>query len=409
MPRPDRREYRSHSVPSLSDATISGTRAAIDYHEIGVFQASALLSERLERNTRIMSALSTRTRGVLGLPFDVQPAETNRRRAQAIAQRFEDTWPRMMPQGVLEELLRQRCTMGLSFAQVVWTSTGGQWLPRLQPWHLTFVRWDDNEQAFDVQTRDAGRVWVRRGDPRWFVLGPDRAWMRGVVRCLALESTIREFAVRDWARWSEVHGLPIRVARVPASATEVDKSRFLDNIAALGTETTVLAPGGRSKDEAGFDLELREASGKGWEGFDRLIDVIATDVAIAITGHNLTTEVKGGSFAAAQVGDRVRYDYLEADVDDVVQSAREQFIGDWTQYNFGSRDLAPWPHWDASPPEDIQKRSATHKTAGEALSSLRSGGVPVDVRAFAESYGVPMLDGVEVAVPASAPDTKPTP
>lgn len=406
MARPDRREYRSHTVPALADSTIAGIRSTIAQHEVGVFQASALLAERMERNSRVMAALGTRTRGVMGLPFAVQPAKNDRRRAESIARRLEDAWPEIAPQGVLEELLRQRVMMGIGFAEVIWTSTGRQWMPRLKTWHLTFVRWDDTQQAFDVQTRDAGRVWVRRGDPRWFILGADRSWMRGIVRSLALETETRELALRDWARWSEVHGLPIRVAHVPQTATEVDKSRFLDNVAALGSESTVLAPGGRSKDEGGFDLSLVEPKDKGWEGFDRLIDVIATDVSIAITGHNLTTEVKGGSLAAAQVGDRVRYDYLEADVDDLVASTRAQFVGDWAQYNFGSRDLAPWLAWDASPPEDVEKRASTHKTAGEALTALIAAGVPVDVRAFAESYGVPMLaPGAVPTMPTQPPQT----
>jgi phage gp29-like protein len=395
-------------VPPLVDATIATVRTTIAQHEIGIFQHSSLLAERLERSPRIMAALGTRTRGMLGLPFSVLPAETNRRRAESVAKRFEEAWPTIAPQGVIEELLRQRVLCGIGLAQVVWSTSSREWLPRLVPWHLTFARWVDNEQAYDVQTRD-GRIWVRRGDPRWFILGPDRGWMRGVVRCLSLEAEGRELAVRDWARWSEKHGLPITIVRVPASASETDKSRFLDNVAAMGSESTILAPGARSKDEPGFDIDLKEVVDRGWQGFDKFIDVVATDVSIAITGHNLTTEVKGGSLAAAQVGDRVRYDYLEADVDDWQASSREQFIGDWAEFNAGDRSLAPWLFWNASPPEDTKTRSETHKTAGEALLLLRNAGVPVDVRAYAESFGIPMIDSAQPMPVVTAADPKTSP
>lgn len=393
-------------VPTLSSWSVTGVRQALDAHEQGDFSSSAMLAEHMERNPRVYAAINTRVKGATGLPFSVEPdASAPAAKGKRLAAELLSVWYARFPEQVLADLLRWAVLLGVAFAEVVWKTANGVWIPTLRVVHPYWVRFDDHRAQYMVHT-STGEVPITPGDG-WMVFGyaSERPWMRGVVRCLGIENHIRGLAVRDWARWSEVHGLPIRKAVVPQQASDAEKDRYFDEVAALGSETTVITP--RGADEGNrFDLELVEAKDTGWEGFSRLIDLSASDVAIATLGQNLTSEVGGGSLAAAKVHDRVRQDYLEDDTQSLATALHEQVLVPEARFNYGDDRLAAWPCWDASMPEDRTATAATWKTAGEAATAwntaLAPQGKAVDLVALADRWGVPLRDveAAPVAVPA---------
>jgi phage gp29-like protein len=393
--RPERRASTPSrsGVPNLSSWTISAIRRALDDHERGSFAQSAVLADALGRNPRIESAITTRTHGALGLPFTLEAAEKNPRRAESTKNEFELPWGKFAPEPLLNDLLRWAVLMGIAFAEVWWETSARGWTPRMRVVHPYWISWRDYEGRFVCRT-ERGIVPVTPGDG-WLVFGygSERSWMRGVVRCLGLESELRSLAVRDWARWSETHGLPIKKAKVPAQASDKEKDRYFNDIADMGSSGTVLLPQGNER-EASFDLELLEAKGTESDGFSDLISLVSTDISIAILGQNLTTEVQGGSRAAAIVHDRVRQDYLEADTETLATALHEQVLQSWALYNRGDAQLAPMPHWDAQLPEDKDKLATTLKTTGESLAAwnaaLAPQGASIDVLALAEKLGVPV-------------------
>ncbi len=414
MPTPTREQRTAHSywtVPTLSSWTVAGVRCALDEHERGNFELSAQLAEAMERNPRIYSAINTRVKGATGLPFAIEPNDkAPTARGKRVAEALMGAWYSIAPEKVVADLLRWAVLLGVAFAEVVWRTEGGAWLPSLRVVHPYWVQFNEAANGFEVHTRE-GLVPITPGDG-WLVFGyaSERPWMRGVVRCLSLEDTVRGLAVRDWARWSEVHGLPIRKAVVPQRATEDEKDRFFDDVSALGSETTVLAPTAEG-DGNSFDLALVEAKDTGWEGFARLIEFTASDVSIAVLGQNLSTEVTRGSLAAAKVHDRVRQDYLEDDAETLSSALHEQVLEPWARFNYGDVRLAPWPCWDASTPEDRAALATTWQTAGNAAqawnTALASQGKAVDLVALAERWDVPLRDVTPAEAAPHSPPAKP--
>lgn len=412
-PPPDRRSRGVSlirtGVPNLSSWEISAVRSAIDAHERGSFTSSAVLADYLERNPRIFSALQTRTQGALGLPFDFE-ASTEKRRAKVAARELGLPWSQIAPESVLSDLLRWSTLMGVAFAEVWWETSVTGWVPRLRVVHPYWITWRDFEGRFVCQT-ERGIVPITPGNG-WVVFSSssDRPWMRGVVRCLALESEIRTLAVRDWARWSEVHGLPIKKAFIPAQVTDDEKEDFFDDVSSMGVEGSILLPRGATEEES-FDLQLLEAVGREHEGFKTLISLASDDIAIAILGQNLTSEVSGGSFAAAQVHDRVRQDYLEADTETLSTCLREQVLCSWARFNKGNEELAPFPYWDAAIPEDREKLANVASTMSAAIpqwnAALAPQGMQVDAQALAEKIGLPLTAIVPTPAPALPPANPP--
>jgi phage gp29-like protein len=162
-----------------------------------------------------------------------------------------------------------------------------------------------------------------------------------------------------------------------------------------------------SGEEEVWDVELVEALGRSEEGFEKLIAKCEAAMAIRVLGQNLTTEVKEGSRAAASVHERVAGRKLAADATATTACLREQLFRPWAHFNFGDAELAPWPAWDSTPPEDKAARANTLKTFGEALKELAAGGLKVDLATEAERFGVAILGTTEPAQPPEKPATEP--
>ena len=398
-------------VTGLWDRRFEDVQDIISTHERGRFRASGVLADVLDRNPRVMGALNNRTLGVLAAPFSVLPsADADQRRARAVARALEADWPTMMPEHTSAQVLRWLCTMGYAVCRVRRVTARGRWLPALEPWHPSFIRWDDNTQTFMAQTM-AGEAPVVPGQG-WVVFAAAAMWpwMRGVVRCLGLSAETRSFAVRDWARWSEKHGQPWIELQVPASKAESDESEeFFQQMREIGQESVIVSPQGDGE-TASFGVNLIEAKDTAWEGFKELIARQDGDISIAIEGQNLTTENTGtGTYASSKVGRSGKQDLCEADAWLYATTIHEQLLPVWAGWNFGDPSLAPWAVYDPTPPEDLVLVADTMTKGAAALSAwrplLQSVGKDVDIVAFAERFGVPLVDAPPDADPAlPAPD-----
>lgn len=369
-------------------------KAALDAHDQGEFQHSGLLAEQIERNPRTFGALQTRELGVLGLPFELQRAERNAQRAESIRKELADAWDEIAPESVVGEMIRTMAVMGFSIAEIVWKAVDGTWLPKIVPVHSSHARWAEpflEDPHFEVLTT-SGYQKIVAGSGKWMLLASrkHRPWIRGVIRCLGIPDAIRGYAARDWARWSEKHGLPIIAAKVPSSESDGDDA-FKDSLRTVGSEGVLFLPQVREEDGPSFDVSLLEPRDAAWKGFQELLAQCDEDTAVAVLGQTLTTKVSGGSLAAAKVHDRVRADYLEADANTLSTAFYQQVIKPWTLFNKGAPDLAPWPSWNATPPEDTETVAKTFQSGASALSQLLTANVPVNVEEFCKRLGIPLL------------------
>jgi len=390
---------------------VTGLRDALEAHELGQFQKSAPLVDWLGRDDRVSSALGTRVRAVQGLPFRLDPSEegSNPELARQLALDAKKIWPRAAPRTLQAEVMRWMSLLGFAVAQILWDTRDGRWVPTLEWWHPQFLSWRWDLGCFQATSLD-GIELITPGDGQWVVFAPNglyRGWYHGGVRSLALLALLRQYALRDWARASEMYGLGIRLGYLPPNADPDDEERFLSQLVNLGAESVLLLAKG--DDEQGdFDFDLKALAGTfNGELFERLGARCDTGITLQLLGQNLTSEVKEGSLAAARVHGDVRQDYLESDVAGLSADWREQVLAPWAAFNFGAAlEDTPIPVWDVEPPEDKDSASKTLVQVSQALTSLAllpGLGPSVDLVALAERFDLPLIKG-------SSPDlTPPTP
>lgn len=410
---------RQQTYDASGKWTPTSVQAAIDAHEVGNFSESAQLATAMGRDDRMSACLKTRLNaitGANGIDFAIVPPDGG---TEELAKRVELWWPNVMTDAVQRALASDTIMMGVAIGRVHWEIRAKEWLPvRVEHWHLSGARFDTDLQRY-VVAHQGGEEVIEPGDPNWLVIEPggQQSWMCGAVRALGMAYVMRQWNWRDWARFNERHGLPILVLKEPSGMDKDVKDGFFASVRRMGSTGILRLP--TDTNGEGYDAQMLEAKDNGFDTFDKFKDALNVAIAVCLLGQNLTTEVSGGSFAAAKVANMVRSDYLIADTEVLSSAERDGIIKPWGRYNVAGwdDDKAPWPYWDCEPAEDLTASAGTFETLGKALTQLKANKVPVDIELMAERFNIPLVEGAKlpdftedapapVAVPPEQVDTK---
>lgn len=407
---PSRRIYRDPPVTTVASYTIDDIKCALDSHTIGNFVQSAQLADKMTGDDRVASCLGSRVNGLLGLPFSITPKDKylDDRAAKKIAGKTLRRWERMAPKSELAQMLEYGIMMGFALAEVIWSTVKGMWIPTIRVWPPQLVYYRYDIRKFVVITMD-GPQEITPGDGKWILYTPHgqyRGWMRGAVRAIAQPWAYRNFMIRDWARHSEKHGKPLVVVDVPVAWDESDKNRMLTALSLMGDETTIEVPQADPNNK--FDVRMLEAQHPAADVFEKGVMRMDTLISCALLGQNLTTEVQGGSYAAATVHGRIRQDFLEADAATLSECLRQQLLRPFCIYNFekGQR-YVPLLNWDVTPPDDKKQIADTLNSVATAVKSFSEARFPLDANKLGTKLGIPMLDAKDgesssAAIPENA-------
>ena len=396
--RPPSEQYEDFPVSVWQDWSIATIRGAVQAHVNGVFGQAAILVESMLADDRIQVATNGRIKGVTKCLPVLEPEGSKR-----AVKELEKLWPEMLPEETLDQLLTWAVFLGFGLAEIIWESKNDRWVPRLKVWHPLYVYYRIDLRKYVAITTD-GQVEIEEGDPKWFLFvpwGSYRGWIRGAVRSCSIPWVVRQYALRDWGRFSEVHGLPLKKAMVPSQAPAEDKARFLASLARLGSESLFLLPQQAKQDGSpgvSFDVDLLEAKDRSWEAFPGLIQQCERSINLAIRGTNLTTEVDGGSFAASQTHRDEDSDLAIADRRKLAGAVRSQLFRPFCLYNYGSADVAPKLQL-ISPESDQEAEASVLASVVPALVALEDKGWPVDRKLTAEKYGIELRSDIEANKP----------
>lgn len=383
--------YRELPLTTVQNTwTVEQARGALYAHMTGIFYSSGALYDSILGDDRVMATLGSRVTGLFGRDVRFEPADDSAAAKECLDAWRDAGWPAVSCGAGLSQLHVYTIGMGFGHAQVCWDTRKPVWVPRLRVWHPTYEYWHWPSWRFRALTLD-GEVTINAGDAKWVEHAPYgsyRGWVRGAIRALTEPWMLRHFAFRDMARFSEVHGLPIRKAWTPAVADPGERAQFADAVARLGQETTILlARGVDPTNSDGYDLELLEAKDRSWEVFGGLIDRCDMAIVLALMYQNLTTEVTGGSYAAANVHADIRDSALQGDNAAWRHTIHEQIARPFAWLNFGDPDLAPYTYWDVEPRAHVEGNAKMFMSFAQGIDTLRRGGVefkdPQEVRAFA--------------------------
>ncbi|TXH16870.1 MAG: DUF935 family protein, partial [Hyphomicrobiaceae bacterium] len=251
-----------------------------------------------------------------------------------------------------------------------------------------------------------GTVEIIEGTGQWIIYKPfseDRSYMHAAIRCLPEWFLSAQYARRDGNRFSEVHGLPVWLPRLPANWQQTEEGKaYVESFLNIGSQSVVPTPRGATP-ESSYDVDLLEAQSNAWAVFEFLIKLAAQKIRLCILGQDMTSsEGTSGSFAKSRVG----YDVLMSIVASDAETIGEDLmclLRVWAAYLSGDEELAPIPVWDYDPPEDSKAIAETMNTAADAIGKwvtiMASKPERVDEAAMARRFGIALV--------SSNPETPP--
>lgn len=405
--KPPEDNYTDIPVSALSAWSVSNIRDALASHQNGSFVQSALLTEAMLGDDRIQSSLNGRIKGVTMRHLHVRGVGgTEGKRAADLVREW---WPKIFSDELLDQLMTWSTFEGFALAEVQWeTERDSQgefiWVPYLKVWHPQFIYYDLSLREYVAITQE-GAIHIQDNDPKWFLFTPHgryRGWIRGAVRSCAPLWIIRQYARRDWARFCEVHGLPIKTIDAPAQSSAIDKQRLFGQVRNMGADTTILFPQQATADGQKWGLNLVEAKDTSWQSFPGVIHDCDRGIQLVVRGTNLTSEVQGGSYAAAQVHSDEDSAYADSDCRKLCAEAR-RLLRWFVTYNLGDPSLTPEIRLEPPDNQDALQLAQTQlQVIQAAKTALQDMSLPVDIPVWFERFDIPLEEAAEMPEPGTA-------
>jgi phage gp29-like protein len=197
----------------------------------------------------------------------------------------------------------------------------------------------------------------------------------GLARPAAWAYLIQAFALKDWAAFSEIYGIPFRIGRYGPNASDADKRSLLRAVKSISNDGAAIAP-------TGMEIEFHKVEGQhGASVFGDLIKYVDDNVSKLVLGQTMTSD-NGSSLAQAKVHNDVRLDILRADCRQLAQTINRDLIKPFVAFNFGPQEVYPQVSFPVAEPEDT-------KALSENLARLVPLGFKVAQRSVREKMGLP--------------------
>ena len=279
-------------------------------------------------------------------------------------------------------------------------------IPVARIYRARFLRHDEREDTWKLRFGNFGaEMPIAPGDGKWLMFTPygaSRPWEHGLWRGFGKLWLLKQLAIDDWGKHSELHGNGIKVG-IPPKIGEPNhgnknlRAQLAQDLADMGANSTLVLP-------PGFDFKLVEATANTWEMFRAQIEMANSAMSVMAIGTNLPTEVGNSASTGATAQNLVRLDYKRADAEALSTATHDQSLVWWAEFNYGDRGLAPWPLWDVVPPADQQAKAGVMNTVATSLKTFKEAGTPIDDRKVLEEYELPIKEGASAEAPTPDAD-----
>ncbi len=388
--RPETRELSAVSLverwSSYPSAGLTPHRLADIFREAdqgNIYRQMELFEEMEEKDAHLTAILQTRKMAVLGKDYEVLPygrTPEDERLAEVVGEMVY-----RIPN--LEEAyldLMDAIGKGFALSEIIWEVTEGQarvaelrWIPQ----KLAAFGEDLRPRLLTAEAR-----WQGVEPPPWKVIyhrykaRSGYATRAGVLRVVGWMYLLKNFALKDWAAFNEVFGMPLRLGKYDPTASPTDRDALVQAIRNLGSD----AAGVISK---ATEIEFVEATSRsgGANPYQLMVEFCNREMSKAVLGQTLTTDTAGstGTYSAAKVHAQVRRDLVQADAQALATTLREQLLRPLVGFNFGWDKPVPWFRFRFEEEEDL-------KTLSEVYRNLAAMGVPLDMEHIAERFGIPL-------------------
>ena len=373
---------------SLTPSRLATTLAELREGEIREF--ITLCNEMEERNPHYFSVLGTRKNALTGREPVVESAGDDKASIEQ-ADAVRDLLRKPEFDDLLDDLM-DALGKGFSVSEILWDTSKTLWTPRGykpvdQRWFLF------NRKTLELRMRDSSDV--MNGielKPYKFIVHYPRlktgfAVSGGLGRIAAVSHMCLNYTIKDWMRFIEVFGQPLRLGKYNPSATPADKAILKRAVINVGADCAAIIPDG-------MNIDFKEASGTagGHLLFKTTAEWMNEQISKAVLGQTASTNGTPGKLGSDQEQADVRKDILRKDAKKLAATLNAYLVRPFIDLNFGPQENYPAIKW--------QFKDATDLTAlGSFLEQTVPMGLRVGQSVIRDMAGLPdPEEGAEVLV-----------
>ena len=309
--------------------------------------AMQLFEEMEEKDAHLFAVANTRRLALTGLEWQVLSAAdvrdgVDRARAEETAAYCRNTLTEMERFDEALQHLSLAVGRNIAIAEIVWGATDGAFRPvdivPVDPIRIVFSELDRPR----ILTAEEPEEGIEPPPNKFIVHTPHSVsghpQRGGLLRVTAMVYLAKNLALKDWMIFTEVFGMPVRIARYEPNATPEEKRELLTMLESLGSNAAGIF-------SRAVELQVIEAN-RGTIGppYERLLEFLNREMSKAWLGQTLTTDISGqkGSIAATQVHETVRQDVLADDMRKEGRTIRRDLLGPLTRLRFGPDAPVPF-------------------------------------------------------------------
>lgn len=357
-----------------------------------------LAEQTEERFAQYLSVLGTRKRQVAQLEITVDPASDSPQHVKH-ADTVRDWLERDELCDELFDIL-DAIGKGWSFTEILWDTSEGQWRPSLAWRDPRWFRPDRVSLARPMMLDDNGQQRELPGGK--FIVAQIKAksglpLRSGLARAATWLWMFSAFTQRDWAIFTQNFGMPVRLGKYGAGATEQDKETLYRAVANIAGDMAAVVPDS-------MIIEFIEAKGLGAsvKHYEERADWIDRQASKLVLGQTATTDSVTGGLGSGKEHAEVREDIERADAKALAGVLNRDLVRVWVALEYGPQEK--YPKIRIGRPEQ-----ADVKMIVEAVGKLLPAGLKVGQRQMAEliGLGAPDEDDELLVAPAAPAAARP--
>lgn len=317
-----------------------------------------LFEDMEEKDAHLFAQLQTRKLAVAGLDWEIHPFsedEKDKQIADFVNQQLKNI---ENFDAVLIDML-DAIGKGISIMELDWmVDDGWNVIKDIEYVHPKKLVWDSTTDELMVCTKDYPSG-ITLPENKFVIhkykAKSGHASRSGLLRVVSWMYLFKNYDLKDWVSFCEVFGMPLRLGKYDASASEDDKKQLMEAIISLGTDAAGIVP---SSTKIEFIESQKTTSVEIYEKLARYCD---EQISKAILGQTLTSDSGGGSYAQSKTHDEVRHDLTVADAKALAVTIRRDIIRPLVEFNFGMDANIPFFKFDYKDTDDQKETVEIYK------------------------------------------------
>lgn len=351
-----------------------------------------LFEEIEEKDAHVFSQLQTRKLAVTGLDWEIQPFSSDEK-DKIIADWIAEQLNAMENLNDIMMDMLDAIGKGISVMEIEWgvDSDYHNVIEDIRQVHAKKLVWDAVTDEMKICTQEFPQGLSIPENK--FVIHRYKAKSghesrSGILRIVSWMYLFKNYSIKDWVAFAEVYGMPLRLGKYDASASQEDRQALMDAIISLGSDAAGIVP-------TSTMIEFIEAGkNSSTDVYNTLASYCDAQNSKAILGQTLSSDSGGGSYAQGKVHNEVRHDLTKADAAALESTIRQQIIAPLVYYNFGADADVPLFQFDCQDPEDLLQTAEIYVKLGTEL------GLPIATDHLYKKFNIPKPEeGQELAKP----------